>query len=161
MNIGKQISKSSLGLALPVTLFAAGVVFCGVAWLINVYFIATSYWESGSYYISKAFAGLSYVSFVVLISSLFAITGLLNLIHLKRKVFSVAVIISSLCVCTHTLLMKSVFRTGQEARIHNLEEGLLCFNPNDPDDPYYGRAAYMVLLNHECLKLSIDRWNEF
>ncbi len=160
MNLERRIPKKSSGPALPVTLFATGVVFTGIVWVINVYFIATSYWESGNYYISKAFAGLSYVSFVVLISSLFAITGLLNIIHLKRKVFSVAVIISSLCVSTHTLLMKSVFKTGQEIRIHNLEEGLLCFNPNDPDDPYYGRSAYMVLLNHECLKLSIGRWNE-
>ena len=159
MNHKPHMPDSPFGSMIPVILFVTGMVFCALIWLINIYVMATSVLAGGSCFISTPYIGLSYVQLCVLVFSGFILIGALNLICSRWKLFSAALIISCISIGTNVLLLRAGLRAGHRDSIQRLEESLLSFDANDPQDPYY-KYPSRVLLNHEALALSIDQWNK-
>jgi hypothetical protein len=158
MNLSKQ-TEALFDSMVPVVLLSTGVVFCGVIWLIHIFWMACIGTPPANYYLSMPYAGLSYISLCVLSFSGFIAVGLILLLCGKRKLFSLALIVSCLSIGTNTLVMKAILRKGHLMSMQGLVQGLLEFDSTDPNDPYYKHPS-MVLFNHEVLTKDIRRWNE-
>ncbi|MDF7800202.1 hypothetical protein P4C99_12055 [Pontiellaceae bacterium B1224] len=144
---------------IPIFVFATGFAFNAMIWLGHIICMGIIGTPPGNYYVSMPYAGLSYFHLCMLNISGFIILGLISLLFGKRKIFSVARIISSLAIGANTLLMKAILRKGHLMSMQGWVQGLQEFNPNDQEGPCY-HTPYRFLLNHEALTLNIRRWNE-
>lgn len=157
MNLFK--TPETFASCIPMFLFVTGTVFSSMIWLFHIFWMAIIGTPPGNYFVSMPYAGLSYIQFCVLVFSGFIILGSILLLFGKRKIFSVALIVSSLAIGTNTLLMKASFKKGHLMSMQGLVQGLQEFDPNDQEGPWY-RTPSMVLFNHEALTIDVRRWNE-
>lgn len=144
---------------IPIFVFAAGIAFSAVIWLLHIFWMVCVGTPPGNYYVSMPYAGLSYIHLCTLNFSGFIILGLITLVFGERKIISAALIVSCLAIGANTLLMKASFRIGHLTSMQGLVEGLQEFDPYDQEGRWYHYPS-MVLFNHEALTVDVRRWNE-
>jgi hypothetical protein len=150
MNIQRNNHKDSFEAYAPVFLFVEGLTLCIVIRLINIYGMVTSvegfHWN---YLITQKYAGLNYVWLCEISLALFCILSLIFLIKAKRKLYSIALIISCLSIMSNVAFMKAAMKIGHRIRITSLEKHI----QNDQTHP-----NTLIYLETQ-YKITVESWN--
>ena len=146
-----DIFKNPFDIMVPFTLFVTGLVLCGVIRVVNVvYGMSLLCIPDANYFVSKPCVGtLNYVELCVLTLSGFVIMGLVNLICSKGRLFSAALVVICICICTNTCLLKAGLRIAHFSVIERVEKRLL--------EDY--QSLWVVQFYQHIYVDSVEKWN--
>lgn len=153
MILQKSISKLSIRWIAPVILYVTGITFCGVIWLVDIYFIVSD--QNWNYYISISSPVLNYWFLCGIIFSGFCIIGFIFCIRKTSTLLTCALIISCLSIATNTVLLKKILKLGHRMEISRLE----IYLQNDKID--MRSISYMRSIRY-CetrYQKSVEEWN--
>ncbi|MDF7800101.1 hypothetical protein P4C99_11550 [Pontiellaceae bacterium B1224] len=146
MKLGNKNKKPLLDPSIPVFIFVAGLSFCVIIWLLNIYHISSSDVDYLNYFFCKRYAGFNYFEWCSFILLGFCFLSLL-LIPARKKIYSIALIISCLSILLNTTLLKKGARIAHAGFILRLEKAIL-----SPDtDPYnqpWSKKRYLFALEN-------------
>ena len=124
MNLNKKFKEEVLGSSQSLFLFVTGLTFCIVIRLINIYGMVTSVSGDWNYLISKRYFGINYVWFCEISLIAFCLLGIALLFKSKKKIYSIALIVSCLSIASNVAFMKAGVRITHRNGIVLLEKNI-------------------------------------